>query len=79
MGLDPSEQITEREIHDYHIPEDVGVHWRDLARALIFSNMLLRPSKRKMATIPRSAARTFWFDGWAEREGMQQLEYWLTL
>ena len=34
MGLDPSHQMIERDIHDYKLPEKIGDKWRDLARAL---------------------------------------------
>ena len=34
MGLDPSHQMTERDILDYQLPEKIGDKWRDLARAL---------------------------------------------
>ena len=34
MGLDPSHQLTERDIHYYNLPVKIGCHWRDLARAL---------------------------------------------
>ena len=34
MGLDPSHQVTERDIHDYQLPEKIGGKWKDLARAL---------------------------------------------
>ena len=37
MGLDPSHQMTERDIHDYHLPEKIGGQWRELARALKYS------------------------------------------
>ena len=34
MGLDPNHRVTERDIHDYQLPEKIGDKWRDLARAL---------------------------------------------
>ena len=34
MGLDPSHQLTESDIHDNKLPEKIGSKWRDLARAL---------------------------------------------
>lgn len=34
MGLDPSRQVKERDIHDYQLPEKIGGKWKDLARAL---------------------------------------------
>lgn len=34
MGLDPSHQMTESDIHDYQLPEMIGDKWRDLERAL---------------------------------------------
>ena len=37
MGLDPSHQVTERDIHEYQLPEKIGDKWRDLARALKYS------------------------------------------
>ena len=37
MGLDPSHQLTEKDIHDYQLPEKIGGKWRDLARALDYS------------------------------------------
>jgi len=38
MGLDPSHQMTERDMHDYKLPEKIGRKWRDLARALDYSH-----------------------------------------
>jgi len=37
MGLDPSHQMTERDMHDYKLPEKIGRNWRDLARALDYN------------------------------------------
>ena len=34
MGLDPSHQLTESDIHDNKLPGKIGSKWRDLARAL---------------------------------------------
>lgn len=34
MGLDPSRQLTEKDIHNYRLPQNVGEKWKDLARAL---------------------------------------------
>lgn len=36
MGLDPSHQLTESDIHDNKLPEKVGDNWRDVARALVY-------------------------------------------
>ena len=37
MGLGPSHQMTEEDIRLYKLPEKIGDKWRDLARALKFS------------------------------------------
>ena len=37
MGLDPSHQVTDTDIHEYELPEKIGDKWRDLARALKYS------------------------------------------
>ena len=34
MGLDPSHQMTDRDIHDYQLPEKIGCKWKALARRL---------------------------------------------
>ena len=68
MGLDPSEQITEREIHDYHIPEDVGVHWRDLARALKFLEQVIKTIKEENGNNPKECC-TDLLVRWMGREG----------
>ena len=34
MGLSPSHKIREPDIHDYKLPDNLGVKWKDLARAL---------------------------------------------
>ena len=68
MGLDPSEQITEREIHDYHIPEDVGVHWRDLARALNFFQHVIKTIKEENGNNPKECC-TDLLVRWMGREG----------
>ncbi|KAM7448815.1 hypothetical protein ABFA07_003300 [Porites harrisoni] len=34
MGLSPSHKIREPDIHHYKLPDNIGVKWRDLARAL---------------------------------------------
>jgi len=34
MGLDPSHQLTESDIHDNKLPGKIGSKWKDLARAL---------------------------------------------
>ena len=38
MGLDPSHQLTERDIHDYQLPEKIGDKWKELARAWHFKH-----------------------------------------
>ena len=35
-GLDPSHQLTESDIHESHLPEQIGLKWKDLARELGF-------------------------------------------
>ena len=37
MGLDPSHEMTEGDIHLYQLPEKIGDKWRDLARALNYN------------------------------------------
>ena len=34
MGLDPSHQLAQSDIHYYNLPGNIGSKWRDLARAL---------------------------------------------
>ena len=36
MGLDPSHKLTESDIHESHLPEQIGLKWKDLARELGF-------------------------------------------
>ncbi|XP_020632656.1 ankyrin-1-like [Orbicella faveolata] len=38
MGLDPSHQLKEKDIYNYHLPRKVGEKWRDLARVLGYSH-----------------------------------------
>ena len=33
-ALDPSHQLTESDIHESHLPEQIGLKWKDLAREL---------------------------------------------
>ena len=35
-GLDPSHQLTESDLHESHLPEQIGLKWKDLARELGF-------------------------------------------
>ena len=35
-ALDPSHQLTESDIHESHLPEQIGLKWKDLARELGF-------------------------------------------
>ena len=41
MGLDPSHQVIDSDIHDYRLPEKIGGKWRDLARALKYSEAVI--------------------------------------
>lgn len=34
MGLDPSHQLAEGDIHNYELPRKIGSKWKDLAQAL---------------------------------------------
>ena len=68
MGLDPNHQITEREIHDYYIPEGVGVHWRDLARALKFLEQVIKTIKEENGNNPKECC-TDLMVRWLGREG----------
>ena len=36
MGLDPSHKLAESDIHESHLPEQIGLKWKDLARELGF-------------------------------------------
>ena len=68
MGLDPNHQMTEREIHDYYIPEGVGVHWRDLARALKFLEQVIKTIKEENGNNPKECC-TDLLVRWMGREG----------
>lgn len=68
MGLDPNHQMTEREIHDYYIPEGVGVHWRDLARALKFLEQVIKTIKEENGNNPKECC-TDLMVRWLGREG----------
>ena len=68
MGLDPSHQMTEREIHDYLIPEEVGVHWRDLARALNFFQNVIKTIKEENGNNPKECCIDL-LVRWMGREG----------
>ena len=35
-GLDPSHQLTESDVHESHLPEQIGLKWKDFARELGF-------------------------------------------
>ena len=68
MGLDPNHQMTEREIHDYHIPEDVAVLWKDLARALKFFQSVIKTIKEENGNNPKECC-TDLLVRWMGREG----------
>ena len=36
MGLDPNNKLTESDIYKSHLPEQIGLKWKDLARELGF-------------------------------------------
>ena len=36
MDLDPNNKLTESDIHESHLPEQIGLKWKDLARELGF-------------------------------------------
>lgn len=42
MGLEPSHQMTERDIHYYKLPDEIGDNWRDLARALNYKETKIK-------------------------------------
>ena len=41
MGFDPSHQLTESDIHESNLPEQIGVKWKGLARELGFSQSII--------------------------------------
>ena len=41
MGLDPSHEMTERDMNESQLPEHIGDKWRDLARALKYSQAVI--------------------------------------
>ena len=47
MGLDPNHQMTERDIHYYELPDEIGDNWRDLARALGYKEAKIKSIEKE--------------------------------
>ena len=68
MGLVPSHQMTERDIHDYHLPDGIGVKWRDLARALGYLQPTIDIIKEERGNPPKECCIDL-LVRWMEQEG----------
>ena len=68
MGLDPSHQVTERDIHDYQLPEKIGRKWRDLARALKYSEAIINRIQEDQGGSTKECCIEV-LVGWRDQEG----------
>ena len=59
IGLDPSHQLTERDIHDYQLPEKIGDKWRDLARGLKYSQAKINEIQKEQGSSIRECCIAF--------------------
>ena len=68
MGLDPSHQVTESVIRDYKLPEKIGDKWRDLARALKYSEAIINRILKDQGGSTKECCIEV-FVSWIRREG----------
>ena len=68
MGLDPSHQVTDTDIHEYELPEKIGDKWRDLARALKYSEASINMIQKDQGGSTKECCIEV-LVGWRCREG----------
>jgi len=69
MGLDPCHRLTERDIHDYQLPEKIGGKWRDLARALDYSQANINRIQKDQGGSTKECCIEVLVCSWMGREG----------
>ena len=68
MGLDRSYHITERDIHDYQLPDSIGDKWKDLARALDYFQPTVSAIEKEKGSSPKECCIEL-LVRWMSREG----------
>ena len=68
MGLEPSHEIIERDVHDYQLPEKIADKWRDLARALDYSQANINRIQKDQCGSTKECCIEV-LVGWKGREG----------
>ena len=61
--------MTERDIHDSHLPDDIGLKWKDLARALGYKEATIEAIEREKGTFTKECCIQLLVQ-WICREGM---------
>jgi len=69
MGFDSSHQMTERDIHDNQLPDDIGLKWKDLARALGYKEATIEAIEKERGTSARECCIQLLVQ-WICREGI---------
>lgn len=70
MSLDPSHQLTERDVHESQLPEDIGDKWRDLARVLDYNEAAIDAIQKEQGSSTKECCIAVLVRGWMRREGV---------
>ena len=67
-GLGSSHEMTERDFHDCQLPDGIGVKWKDLARALGYSQAAINTIKEDKSNCTKECCIELLCQ-WLSREG----------
>lgn len=68
QGLGSNHQMTEQDIYDCQLPDGIGVKWKDLARALGYSQAFINAIKEDKSNSTRECCIELLWQ-WLGREG----------
>ena len=68
MDLVPSHHIVESDLHDYQLPDGIGVKWKDLARALDYFQPIIDTIEKEKGSYSKECCIEL-LVRWMSREG----------
>ena len=71
MGLDPSHQLTEQDIHASQLPDNIGVKWKDLARYLGFSESTIDTIEKEKGRFTKECCIELVIVRWMREKGIE--------
>ena len=71
MGLDPSHQLTEQDIHASQLPDNIGVKWKDLARELGFYESTIETIEKEKGCSTKECCIELVIVRWMREKGIE--------